>query len=111
MKLLFNISFLVFSIFACANETAPEPPANVKASQGAYSDKIKVEWDAVSGATAYAVSKKKEGESQFNKVYYADYLFYEDFSVLTSINYYYYVTSIKGETESDPSEIVTGFIK
>ncbi|MDH5720001.1 MAG: fibronectin type III domain-containing protein [Spirochaetia bacterium] len=105
-KYLYQIMFInlmLLHLLNCSNDTL-NAPENIKVSQDGTP--IKVEWDAVSGATAYAVSKKEANEAAFSTIYYADRLYYEDYNIISGYNYFYYVTAFSGDLESDPSETV-----
>jgi C1A family cysteine protease len=70
----------------------PPPPTNVRASDGAYADKVQVTWTASAMATSYAVYR-----STYPYTFFAAYLgsipglVYDDTSASPGIKYYYWV--------------------
>ncbi len=70
---------------------------------------VDLEWNAVEGADGYNVYRSTSPDGKFTKVNNeaVENTTYEDDDVSNDVTYYYYVTSLKNDTESDPSNIIT----
>ncbi|MCP4595271.1 hypothetical protein [Neptuniibacter sp.] len=66
-------------------------PTNVQATDGTYSDKVRVTWNSVSGATAYRVDRATSltGERQLST--FVSGTSYDDPNVTLGTTYYYWV--------------------
>ena len=91
-----------------------QPPTNVSATDGMYSDRVEITWDAVSGATHYRVFRSSP-LSPGSKTAISDWqsgTSFNDTTGSTGITYYYSVkaaTSSSGDNESDFSVSDPGF--
>lgn len=65
-----DYSNATFEITDCPNPTAPE---NVIATDGKYTNRVTVTWDAVAGATGYEIRKDGVLVTTTNLTYYNDY--------------------------------------
>ena len=110
------------SDYSSYNAGYPKPPvttfsapAGVSASDGTYSDKVKIVWISVTGASYYRVyqansasgTKTPLGSWQTSNYYY-------DYAVNPGTTYYYFVkaaTSSSGSNASDYSSYNTGYPK
>ena len=91
----------------------PIAPLNVAASDGTYADKVRVSWLPSDGATHYQVSRSTSvGGSKIDLGSWQSSTSYDDTSVLSGTNYYYWVraaTSSSGDHASGYSSGDTGF--
>jgi hypothetical protein len=73
--------------------TIPSAPSNVSASDGTYSDKIRVTWSAATGATAYEVWRGTSSSSSSATRIAGDVTSttYDDASAIRGTTYYYWV--------------------
>ncbi|MBU45224.1 MAG: hypothetical protein CMN76_18575 [Spirochaetaceae bacterium] len=89
-----------------------QPPANVSASRGTYSDRVEISWSAVSGAVVYVVFRAEPGGQGFEEIAYAETTVHSDTTVQPGVSYKYLVIAVASEDNySDPeqSRIVEGF--
>jgi len=85
------------------NTTLPAP-TGVDASDGDYTDKVRISWDSVSGATHYHVyransyggSKEPLGSWQSNRYYY-------DYEVTQNKHYFYFIKAASSNSGADES--------
>ncbi|MFC1461385.1 Ig-like domain-containing protein [Verrucomicrobiota bacterium] len=68
-------------------------PANVSASDGTYTDKVRVTWDSVEGATAYEIWRNTTSEPLEAYCIASDHtsLSYDDTSASVGQDYYYWI--------------------
>jgi len=89
--------------------TAPSAPTRVAASDGTYSDKIRVTWRASAGATSYEVYRHTSDSSgSATKIGDATTVGYEDTTAEASVYYYYWVKAVNAVGSSDYSASDTG---
>ncbi len=97
------------------NVTAPPPlpppaPAGVLATDGAYTNKVAVSWQASAGAESYQVWRNTADDAgsahMLDSV--ADFLIYHDRTVVPNMTYYYWVKAVNGAGPSAFSEGDTG---
>ena len=90
---------------------APYPPADVAASDGTYSQKIRVTWTPITGATSYKVYRRTESGTAtlLATVTGGSSAFYDDATTAPLDIYFYSVTSLVGTTESSPSDADLGW--
>ncbi|MEQ8351853.1 MAG: C1 family peptidase [Leptospiraceae bacterium] len=89
-----------------------EPPSNVTASRGTYSDRVEISWSAVSGAVVYIVFRADPGGTGFEQIAYAESTVHADRTVQANVAYKYLVVAVASEENySDPerSTIVEGY--
>jgi hypothetical protein len=72
-------------------DTAPSPPAGVSASNGTYTDKVRVTWNSVSGATAYEVWRSTSNSSDSASKLGECTSHFDDSGVTPGTTYYYWV--------------------
>jgi len=97
----------------------PEPPANLIASDGSYTNFIRLNWEPVSGAAGYDVyrsnSSNSSSASKIASGSFSGATEYDDFGVSVGQNYYYWVKSyiIAGGNivQSDFSNLDVGWLK
>ena len=83
-------------------------PQNVSASQGAYSDRVQVSWNAVSGVTSYKVYRATS-ESGEKTLLGSGSSPYPDYSAEAGTHYYYFVTAVNSDGESGFSAPAEGW--
>ncbi len=83
-------------------------PQNVSASQGAYSDRVEVSWNAVSGATSHKVYRAMS-ESGEKTLLGSGSSPYRDYDAVAGTHYYYFVTAVNSDGESDFSAPAEGW--
>ena len=86
-------------------------PAGVTASNGSYTDRVAITWDAVAGATYYQVFRCDTEDGAYELISgdetttsYDDI----DITLLPEINYYYKVKAFNAEAGSEFSDYSTG---
>jgi hypothetical protein len=88
-------------------ELPPPPPSPVSATDGTYTDKVRVSWGAVSGATSYYVyrgSSASGAYSQINQGTATAQTYYDDRTASASGTHYWYrVRAYKGGQYSSVS--------
>lgn len=87
-----------------------EAPQNVTASNGSFTDRVTVAWDAVTGATYYQVYRCDTEDGTYELISDNETLTtYDDTDPLvTDVNYYYKVKAFNGTTESEFSDFAVG---
>ncbi|HBS05907.1 MAG TPA: hypothetical protein DEA96_13140 [Leptospiraceae bacterium] len=88
------------------------PPANVTASRGTYSDRVEISWSEVDGAVVYIVFRADPGGTGFEQIAYAEETVHADRTVQANVAYKYLVVAVASEDNySDPqsSTIVEGY--
>jgi len=85
------------------------PPGNVAASDGMYSDKVKVTWDAVSGATVYKVYRAGSVGGIKTQISSTSSTQYNDTTAVTASTYYYWVITCIGSNCSGYSAHDSGW--
>jgi fibronectin type 3 domain-containing protein len=87
------------------------PPTNIQASDGTYTDKVRVSWTAVSGATSYKVYRATSATG--TKVYRGTFTgtTFDDTTPTPGITYTYWVVAYKGTSNSAYSTANTGWRK
>jgi fibronectin type 3 domain-containing protein len=87
------------------------PPANVQATDGTYTDKVRVTWTASLGATSYKVYRAESAAG--TKVYrgYTAGVYFDDTTATPGITYYYFVVAYRSASFSDYSTYNTGYRK
>ena len=71
--------------------SAPSPPSNVQASDGTYTDRVRVTWSASSGATSYEVYRAASSSGTKSKIGIPSGTYYNDASASVGAIYYYWV--------------------
>jgi len=104
------------NLYGALQATPPlSPPAGVTASDGTYSDKVAVTWNAVSGATHYQVYRATSSTGTFQSLsLWQTGLSYNDTSATAGQTYYYKVkaaASSSGGNASDFSASDSGWMK
>lgn len=85
-------------------------PTGVSASQGTYSNKIRIEWSQVEGADSYNVYRSAVQFGTYELLAERTVLFYDDANVNSGDVLYYQVSSVSGGVESDKSTAVMGSV-
>ncbi|KAF0199578.1 MAG: glycosyl hydrolase [Bacteroidetes bacterium] len=86
------------------------PPGNVMATDGLYSDKIAISWDASPGASHYQVYRSTAGNPLIvisGPTWISNTMF-EDTDVLQGTTYTYYIKAAKSQFGSNESEMSAG---
>ncbi|MCU1517794.1 MAG: lipolytic protein family [Pseudarthrobacter sp.] len=92
---------------ALVDPTAPVPAATGKVDVKAIEKtSISLKWQKVSGAAAYQVYRSTSPDGTFEYVGRASEVNYTDTTVLTTIKYYYRVTTVAKGGESAPSAVI-----
>jgi fibronectin type 3 domain-containing protein len=89
-----------------------QPPVNVEATDGAYTDRIRVTWDTASGATQYKVYRNTTNNppDPASPLGTTSNLYYDDIYASQGTLYYYWVKSHNASEDSDFSSVDTGFV-
>jgi fibronectin type 3 domain-containing protein len=87
------------------------PPSNVQASDGTYTDKVYITWNSVSGATSYNVYRATSSSGTKTKLGSTTSTSYSDTSATPGTTYYYWVTAVNSAGESGYSSYDTGYRK
>ena len=74
----------------CAGGAYPAP-TNVSASDGTYTNKIQITWQAVVGATSYTVYYRNSGAGNYYSCGQTANTNYDDFSQYAGVTNYYYI--------------------
>jgi fibronectin type 3 domain-containing protein len=90
-------------------QAAIAAPANVKASDGAYTDKVQVTWNAAAGATSYNVYRAASASGTKDLLGSPTILSFDDTSATPGVTYYYWVKACNGGTCSSFSASDTGW--
>jgi predicted secreted protein len=95
--------------FASSSCVAPSAPTGVSASDGAYTDHVRVTWNSVSGATGYEVWRSTSSSSgSASKL--GDYTSpFDDSSAIPGTTYYYWVKASNTCGTSDFSSSDSGY--
>ena len=90
--------------------TPPSAPTGVSASDGTYTDKVRVTWNSVSGATAYEVWRSNDSDSSSaSKLGDSTISPFGDSSVTPGTTYYYWVKARNDCGTSDFSLSDSGY--
>jgi predicted phage tail protein len=80
------------SIFDCVVLRPPSPPTGVSASDGTYTGKVQVSWNASSGAMSYEIWRNTRNKSSTaSKIAEVPSSLYDDTSVVARTTYWYWV--------------------
>jgi hypothetical protein len=91
--------------------TAPPAPTNVQASDGTYTDKVRITWSASSGATSYEVYRATSSGGTKSKIGTPSGTSYDDTSASVGTTYYYWVKASNSYGTSGYSFCNTGYVK
>lgn len=69
--------------------TVPGAPTNVSASDGAYEDKVRIDWSAVTNATSYEVYRSDSSSGGGTRIGQPSTTTFEDTTVSTGVAHYY----------------------
>ena len=98
-----------------SSSSKPSTPRNIKASDGTYSDKVKITWDSVSKVQNYKVYRCTSKSSSSCKYISANsstfYRYFYDKSGTVEKKYYYRVTACNSKGCSSYSRYDIGFRK
>ena len=87
-----------------------DAPDDVEASDGTYSDKIRVSYDSVSQAAAYYIYRSTAEYGTYTNIVNTTYTNYDDTYISVNTNLYYKVKAYVAGYYSDFSEIDSGYI-
>lgn len=91
--------------------TPPDAPVDVAASEGSYSDRIRVSWTPSKNATSYTVYRSDSEDGEYEEIGRTDESSFFDSKVESGNNYFYSVVALSNSGESDYSSIATGYTK
>ena len=102
---------LLGSIAARTNSPIPPPaPTEVSASDGTYTDKVRITWNASSGATAYGIIRNITNNLSSGTVLnIVNTLSYDDTSAVAGTTYYYWIAASSDATNWSFSSTDTGY--
>lgn len=96
--------------FSTTGINSPNTPSNVQASDGTHADKVRVTWNAVSGATAYIVYRNTNNSSGGRvQLGVTSSTTYDNFSVQAGQTYYYWVRAVNAIGISGYSSSNSGY--
>jgi len=84
-------------------------PTGVSASNGTYSDKIKINWDLVLSSSGYKVYRATSLGGPYDTLAIIEENSYNDYAVTPGATYYYKVTAYNGPSESAYSNYDAGY--
>ena len=91
----------------------PEPPVNLTASPGTYSNKIEITWETYIGDNIVSSEVYRAVKNNTNSAIIISGLpntnYFTDFSATVNSNYFYWVRAMNNNGWSDYSESVSGF--
>ena len=87
-----------------------EAPQNITASNGVYTDRIRIAWDPVTNATSYIIFRCLTKKGNYKEIGRASKSYFFDNKVESKKKYYYSVKSVDTKGESDFSDVAEGFI-
>ena len=85
------------------------PPANVQASKGTYSDRVRITWNASSGATSYDVYRSTSVSAAKSRIGTSSATSFTDTNLTCGVNYYYWVKAVNASGASDFSNWSVGY--
>lgn len=80
-----------------------QPPKEVYATRGDFSDRVRVSWSKQKHAIGYEIYRKRKSETKFQLVGLSKLSFFEDFGIQKSVAYTYRVASLNEVSLSEPS--------
>ena len=86
-------------------------PTGVSATDGTYTDKVRVTWDSVSGATSYTVYRATSSGGTKTNLDSTTGTSYDDTSAIVGIIYYYWVKASNSYGSSGYSSYDEGWLK
>ncbi|MCK4304505.1 MAG: PD40 domain-containing protein, partial [Candidatus Eisenbacteria sp.] len=89
--------------------TAPPATTNVQATDGTYTDKVRITWSASSGATSYEVYRATSSGGTKSKIGTPSGTYYDDTSASVGTTYYYWVKAKNTYGTSEFSSHDTGY--
>lgn len=90
--------------------TPPSPPANVQASDGTYTDRVRVTWNTASGATSYEVFRNTSNDSaSASSLWSGAATSHEDLTATPGTTYWYWVKASNTYGTSDFSSPDSGY--
>ncbi len=92
-------------------EVGPAPPAGISASDGKYTDKVRVSWEAAARAASYEVWRHTAPDaSAARKIGQTALRWYDDLTARNQMTYYYWVKAVNTAGTSAFSEFDTGYL-
>lgn len=89
--------------------TPPNPPTNVQASDGTFSDRVNITWSASANATSYEVYRATSASGAKTRIGTPSSTSYVDRGITCGTNYYYWVKAVGSGGVSDFSSPNTGY--
>ncbi|MBP7830618.1 MAG: hypothetical protein KA248_11945 [Kiritimatiellae bacterium] len=98
--------------YAAVSDPAPEPPENVRATDGLFNHIVYVAWDAVEGATRYEVWRSELVTPDSADLLDGDVngTAYQDWDAMLGTIYWYWIRATDGSKTSDWSRGDSGFM-
>jgi photosystem II stability/assembly factor-like uncharacterized protein len=89
---------------------APQPPTSISASDGTYTDKVRVSWSSAAGATGYRIYRNTANSSSGStQIGSSTGTTYDDTTATPGITYYYWVRAENGVGVGDYSASDSGY--
>jgi fibronectin type 3 domain-containing protein len=79
----------------------PTIPTGVSATDGVYTDRIRISWNAVELATSYNIYRTDRFGGEKIKIGSSTGTYYDDFTVVVSKTYYYWIKALRNSTASE----------
>ncbi|MDD5678834.1 MAG: DNRLRE domain-containing protein [Kiritimatiellae bacterium] len=96
------------SVAFSQNGVVPLPPTDISASDGIHTNKVRITWNASSGATSYEVWRR-DGIVAATKIVDTSNTEYDDISVADNVTYYYMIKAKNDYGVSGFSSSDTGY--
>ena len=91
--------------------SSPTAPTGVSASDGTYTDKVRISWNSVSGADSYYVYRAVSSDGTYNSLGSTSNTYYDDPTATAGTTYYYKVKTYDNELYSSYSSYDSGWRK
>lgn len=89
--------------------STPSPPSSVSASDGTYSDRVSITWDAVAGATSYQLWRSASLSTYGSHISTPSSPSYDDYSAVIETTYFYWIKACNSSGCSEYSNEDTGY--
>ncbi|HHV06167.1 MAG TPA: peptidoglycan DD-metalloendopeptidase family protein [Anaerolineaceae bacterium] len=92
-----------------ASIPVPAIPTNIQASDGTYSDRVQITWNAVQWAQNYLIYRSNSLDGTKTQIGTSSSTSYSDYSMTQGVTYYYWVRACNGTGCSNYSASDTGW--